>query len=168
MLVRCGFRARSTSQETVSAVLCYCKISSFISQAICGGAFQSTLPKRRHQAGGATCSGVHQQGCRGDSRGKGSARRSSPATRRGSLPWRKKPRELTWVTGVVLAVLTSSFGVTGYSLPLGSNWLLGLSQIRVLRKQGVLELEYKGKGPPSLNHQLLLKEILGKCWRCGG
>ncbi|KAK8655942.1 hypothetical protein V6N13_108505 [Hibiscus sabdariffa] len=25
----------------------------------------------------------------------------------------KKPRELTWVTGVVLAVLTASFGVTG-------------------------------------------------------
>ncbi|MFS7920295.1 Cytochrome b6 [Helianthus anomalus] len=31
----------------------------------------------------------------------------------------KKPRELTWVTGVVvLAVLTASFCVTGYSLPL--------------------------------------------------
>lgn len=29
----------------------------------------------------------------------------------------KKPRELTWVTGVVLASLTVSFGVTGYSLP---------------------------------------------------
>ena len=29
----------------------------------------------------------------------------------------KKPRELTWVTGVILAVLTASFGVTGYSLP---------------------------------------------------
>ncbi|KZV55239.1 cytochrome b [Dorcoceras hygrometricum] len=29
----------------------------------------------------------------------------------------KKPHELTWVTGVVLAVLTASFGVTGYSLP---------------------------------------------------
>nr|YP_010700308.1 cytochrome b6 [Euglena undulata]WCH63452.1 cytochrome b6 [Euglena undulata] len=29
----------------------------------------------------------------------------------------KKPRELTWVTGVVLATLTVSFGVTGYSLP---------------------------------------------------
>ncbi|XVE63965.1 hypothetical protein DITRI_Ditri07aG0062900 [Diplodiscus trichospermus] len=29
----------------------------------------------------------------------------------------KKPRELTWFTGVVLAVLTASFGVTGYSLP---------------------------------------------------
>ncbi|KAJ4735274.1 Cytochrome b6 [Rhynchospora pubera] len=29
----------------------------------------------------------------------------------------KKPRELTWLTGVVLAVLTASFGVTGYSLP---------------------------------------------------
>lgn len=28
----------------------------------------------------------------------------------------KKPRELTWVTGVILAVLTVSFGVTGYSL----------------------------------------------------
>jgi cytochrome b6 len=27
----------------------------------------------------------------------------------------KKPRELTWVTGVVLATLTVSFGVTGYS-----------------------------------------------------
>ncbi|KMZ58196.1 hypothetical protein ZOSMA_79G00380 [Zostera marina] len=29
----------------------------------------------------------------------------------------KNPRELTWVTGVVLGVLTASFGVTGYSLP---------------------------------------------------
>nr|YP_010338096.1 cytochrome b6 [Erythrolobus coxiae]UNJ17681.1 cytochrome b6 [Erythrolobus coxiae] len=29
----------------------------------------------------------------------------------------KTPRELTWVTGVTLAVLTVSFGVTGYSLP---------------------------------------------------
>ena len=29
----------------------------------------------------------------------------------------KKPRELTRVTGVILAVLTVSFGVTGYSLP---------------------------------------------------
>jgi cytochrome b6 len=29
----------------------------------------------------------------------------------------KKPRELTWVTGVVLASLTVSLGVTGYSLP---------------------------------------------------
>jgi len=28
-----------------------------------------------------------------------------------------KPRELTWVTGVTLAVTTVSFGVTGYSLP---------------------------------------------------
>ena len=29
----------------------------------------------------------------------------------------KKPRELTWVSGVILAVITVSFGVTGYSLP---------------------------------------------------
>ena len=29
----------------------------------------------------------------------------------------KKPRELTWVTGVIMAVCTVSFGVTGYSLP---------------------------------------------------
>ena len=29
----------------------------------------------------------------------------------------KKPRELTWITGVSLAVITVSFGVTGYSLP---------------------------------------------------
>ncbi|PAN11077.1 hypothetical protein PAHAL_2G140000 [Panicum hallii] len=29
----------------------------------------------------------------------------------------KKPRELTWVTCVVFAVLIASFGVTGYSLP---------------------------------------------------
>ncbi|KAI5437472.1 hypothetical protein KIW84_023544 [Lathyrus oleraceus] len=29
----------------------------------------------------------------------------------------KKPHELTWVTGVVLGVLTASFGVSGYSLP---------------------------------------------------
>ena len=29
----------------------------------------------------------------------------------------KKPRELAWMTGVVLALATVSFGVTGYSLP---------------------------------------------------
>jgi cytochrome b6 len=29
----------------------------------------------------------------------------------------KNPRELTWITGVILAVITVSFGVTGYSLP---------------------------------------------------
>ena len=29
----------------------------------------------------------------------------------------KKPRELIWITGVLLAVATVSFGVTGYSLP---------------------------------------------------
>ncbi|KAK3433701.1 hypothetical protein EUGRSUZ_D01001, partial [Eucalyptus grandis] len=29
----------------------------------------------------------------------------------------KKPRELTWVIGVVSVVLTASFGVTSYSLP---------------------------------------------------
>jgi cytochrome b6 len=29
----------------------------------------------------------------------------------------KKPRELTWVTGVVMATITVTFGVTGYSLP---------------------------------------------------
>jgi cytochrome b6 len=29
----------------------------------------------------------------------------------------KEPRELTWVTGVVMAVCVVSFGVTGYSLP---------------------------------------------------
>ena len=29
----------------------------------------------------------------------------------------KKPREILWISGVVLSVLTVSFGVTGYSLP---------------------------------------------------
>jgi len=29
----------------------------------------------------------------------------------------KKPRELTWIVGVIMATLTVSFGVTGYSLP---------------------------------------------------
>ena len=29
----------------------------------------------------------------------------------------KRPRELTWVTGITMAVITVSFGVTGYSLP---------------------------------------------------
>ena len=29
----------------------------------------------------------------------------------------KKPRELIWITGVILAVTSASFGVTGYSLP---------------------------------------------------
>lgn len=29
----------------------------------------------------------------------------------------KRPRELTWITGVIMAVITVAFGVTGYSLP---------------------------------------------------
>ena len=29
----------------------------------------------------------------------------------------KKPREFIWITGIILAVSTVSFGVTGYSLP---------------------------------------------------
>ena len=29
----------------------------------------------------------------------------------------KNPRESTWVTGIIMAVCTVSFGVTGYSLP---------------------------------------------------
>jgi cytochrome b6 len=29
----------------------------------------------------------------------------------------KKPRELIWITGVILGITTVSFGVTGYSLP---------------------------------------------------
>ena len=29
----------------------------------------------------------------------------------------KKPRELTWITGLLLALITISYGVTGYSLP---------------------------------------------------
>ncbi len=29
----------------------------------------------------------------------------------------KRPRELTWVTGIILAVIIISFGVTGYTLP---------------------------------------------------
>jgi len=29
----------------------------------------------------------------------------------------KQPRELIWITGIILAVSTASFGVTGYSLP---------------------------------------------------
>jgi cytochrome b6 len=40
----------------------------------------------------------------------------------------KRPRELTWVTGVTMAVCTVSFGVTGYSLPWDQvgTWLLKL------------------------------------------
>jgi len=29
----------------------------------------------------------------------------------------KKPRELIWITGVIMGIVTVSFGVTGYSLP---------------------------------------------------
>jgi cytochrome b6 len=39
----------------------------------------------------------------------------------------KKPRELTWLTGIVLAVLTVSFGVTGYSLPFAIKQVTGPS-----------------------------------------
>lgn len=39
----------------------------------------------------------------------------------------KKPRELTWLTGIVLAVITVSFGVTGYSLPFMTKLVTGLS-----------------------------------------
>ncbi|XVE83539.1 hypothetical protein DITRI_Ditri16bG0095600 [Diplodiscus trichospermus] len=46
----------------------------------------------------------------------------------------KKPRELTWVTGVVLVVLTASFGVIGYSLPQDQ---IGYWAIRIVT--GVLE-----------------------------
>ena len=54
-------------------------------RAPCGGALQSTLPWRRQQVWGTRCSGVHQQGNRGDSRRKGSARRSPPTARRTAL-----------------------------------------------------------------------------------
>ena len=37
----------------------------------------------------------------------------------------KRPRELTWVTGVTMAVITVSFGVTGYSSP-GTRLVTGL------------------------------------------
>ena len=29
----------------------------------------------------------------------------------------KKPREVTWISGLILAIITFAFGVTGYSLP---------------------------------------------------
>ena len=29
----------------------------------------------------------------------------------------KKPREVTWISGLILAIITFTFGVTGYSLP---------------------------------------------------
>ncbi len=41
----------------------------------------------------------------------------------------KKPRELTWITGIVLAVLTVSFGVTGYSLPFPTKLATGPSAL---------------------------------------
>jgi cytochrome b6 len=37
----------------------------------------------------------------------------------------KKPREFTWITGIVLAVITVSFGVTGYSLPFPTRRVIG-------------------------------------------
>jgi cytochrome b6 len=40
----------------------------------------------------------------------------------------KKPRELTWVTGVFLAVITVSFGVTGF-LYLGIKLVIGLAKL---------------------------------------
>ncbi|KAF1891609.1 hypothetical protein Lal_00008037, partial [Lupinus albus] len=51
--------------------------------------------------------------------------------------FRVKPHELTWVTGVVLAVLTVSFGVTGYSLPwnqIGSYYRNRIVVVELLRK----------------------------------
>jgi cytochrome b6 len=46
----------------------------------------------------------------------------------------KKPREVTWITGVALAVCTVSFGVTGYSLPYDQ---VGYWALRIV--SGVLE-----------------------------
>ena len=37
----------------------------------------------------------------------------------------KKPRELTWVTGVVLSVITVSFRGNRVLTPLGPSWVLG-------------------------------------------
>ena len=61
----------------------------------------------------------------------------------------KKPREFIWITGIILAVSTVSFGVTRYSLPWDQvgywaskivtsvpealdNWISGIGKISVL------------------------------------
>ena len=38
----------------------------------------------------------------------------------------KKPREFIWITGIILAVSTVSFGVTWIFITLGPSWLLGI------------------------------------------
>jgi cytochrome b6 len=69
----------------------------------------------------------------------------------------KKPRELIWITGIILAVTTISFGVSGYSLPWDQvgywaskivtsvpealdNFMPGIGKISVLRFRGGLSL----------------------------
>jgi cytochrome b6 len=69
----------------------------------------------------------------------------------------KKPRELIWITGIILAVTTVSFGVTGYSLPWDQvgywalqivtslpealdNLIPGIGKISVLRFRGTFSV----------------------------
>jgi cytochrome b6 len=66
----------------------------------------------------------------------------------------KKPHELTWVIGVILAVLTVSFGVTGYSLPWDQ---IGYWAIKIVTSvpEAILIIGF----PPG-------RVITWKCW-CG-
>ena len=108
----------------------------------------------------------------------------------------KKPRELIWITGIILAVTTVSFGVSGYSLPWDQvaywgckivtslpealdNLIPGIGKISVLTLRGVplglvLILGWpnrKTKSKPKDSTKKRLNEIISinrccSCWFC--
>ena len=56
----------------------------------------------------------------------------------------KKPRELIWISGVILSLVTLAFGVTGYSLPWDQ---VGFWAAKILTgTPGALDIIYSGLG----------------------
>ncbi|KAK2646540.1 hypothetical protein Ddye_021735, partial [Dipteronia dyeriana] len=75
----------------------------------------------------------------------------------------KKPSELTWLIGVVLAVLTTSFGITGYSLPwdqigyLAVKIVTGVSEVIPILRSPLVELL---RGSANLSVEVYPVEVL--------